>query len=203
MAQNRVVNYYLVREFNNDGDGYQQFEPSTQFPSKDVPPYEPINEQQFEEVILPKAVPPSNLEMPKPETSFIQTDSLNPCSSSPCINEGKCVENGTSYECKCPWGWTGLTCEICLTDCSSNPCPSNMRCKAIYGGGFECVCPADRIGPNCEIMNDLCASNPCLNGGICKPTEGGQFTCLCNKPWSGDKCEKSKLIFILIKKYKT
>lgn len=114
------------------------------------------------------------------------------CSSDACLNEGICTETQTGFECKCPWGWTGSRCEVCLTECASNPCPANKKCKAKYGGGFECVCPADRAGLNCEIQNDLCSSNPCLNDGVCKPVEGGSFTCVCQKPWAGENCEKSK-----------
>lgn len=124
------------------------------------------------------------------------------CANNPCLNEGICTATKKGFECKCPWGWTGSRCEICLTECASNPCPANKKCKAKYGGGFECVCPADRVGVDCEIQNDLCSSNPCLNDGVCKPIEGGSFTCVCQKPWAGENCEKSKSQLLFSHKWK-
>lgn len=138
--------------------------------------------------------PASNLVTVPKASNFENDVSDFKCTPSVCLNEGVCTSIGQGFQCKCPWGWTGSRCEICLTECASNPCSSNKRCKAKFGGGYECVCPADRVGLDCEIQNDLCATNPCLNDGVCKPIEGGSFSCICNKPWSGENCEKSKLL---------
>lgn len=35
-----------------------------------------------------------------------------PCSSNPCENNGKCQNNGDTYDCDCPNGFDGLNCEI-------------------------------------------------------------------------------------------
>lgn len=36
---------------------------------------------------------------------------VNQCSPNPCKNGGLCVEKGTKYECTCPFGYKGVTCE--------------------------------------------------------------------------------------------
>jgi hypothetical protein len=123
-------------------------------------------------------------------TGFLGQASVDPCNQNPCLNEGTCVSNGNSFTCKCPWGWNGARCEICVTSCASNPCPSNRRCKAKFEGGYDCVCPPNKTGTNCELVNDVCASNPCRNGGVCTPIEGGTYTCQCSKPWSGVQCDQ-------------
>ena len=115
----------------------------------------------------------------------------DPCSPNPCMNEGVCSVTGNGAVCACPWGWTGSRCEKCLTDCASNPCPSNKQCRAKFGGGYDCICPSDRKGPNCEYANDACDSNRCQNGGSCKLEIGGSFSCICAQPFDGAYCEKA------------
>jgi hypothetical protein len=116
---------------------------------------------------------------------------LSTCSDNPCLNEATCQETSQGgFFCLCPWGWTGRSCEICLTECASNPCPSNKKCRAKYGGGFDCICAADRTGANCEIQNDACSINPCLNAGKCKPELNGLYTCVCKSPFAGINCEE-------------
>ena len=36
----------------------------------------------------------------------------NACSTSPCQNDGRCVENVGAFACQCQQGWTGRLCEI-------------------------------------------------------------------------------------------
>ena len=39
---------------------------------------------------------------------------LGPCSLSPCLNDGFCIElNASNYECKCPKNCHGINCESC------------------------------------------------------------------------------------------
>ena len=36
---------------------------------------------------------------------------VNQCSPNPCKNGALCIEKGTKYECTCPLGYKGVTCE--------------------------------------------------------------------------------------------
>jgi len=36
----------------------------------------------------------------------------SPCSSNPCLNGGNCTVNGSSYDCSCINGWTGVNCTV-------------------------------------------------------------------------------------------
>jgi len=114
------------------------------------------------------------------------------CSTNPCKNNGDCVDlsNGR-YQCKCPWGFSGINCDVkqIVDKCSENPCSDNKVCR-LTDISFECVCPEDRVGENCEIINESCNSNPCLNSGVCNPKEDGEFECKCAKPFIGKTCEK-------------
>ncbi len=36
---------------------------------------------------------------------------MSPCDSAPCVNGGKCLKDGDSFNCKCPSGYKGERCE--------------------------------------------------------------------------------------------
>ena len=46
------------------------------------------------------------------------------CADRPCFHKGKCREkdNGRSYECECPAGFTGLNCEKKADKCTALQC---------------------------------------------------------------------------------
>jgi hypothetical protein len=138
------------------------------------------------------------LKFNQPFQPTLQRQEAVSCDVNPCKNEGTCQVSNGMLQCVCPWGFTGILCETCLTDCVSNPCPQNKRCRAKFGGGFDCVCPPDRAGQDCELLNDLCSSMPCQNNGQCRAIEGGSFTCDCHQPWAGTICEESNLTFCFI-----
>ena len=43
-----------------------------------------------------------------------------PCAKDPCMNNGKCSNTQTSFECDCLDGFSGDRCDI--TPCSTKPC---------------------------------------------------------------------------------
>lgn len=49
------------------------------------------------------------------------------CVHMPCLNFGTCVTQGSSYECKCPSGFTGRNCEM-TTKCNADPCQHAISC---------------------------------------------------------------------------
>ena len=46
---------------------------------------------------------------------LIPVATSNPCHSSPCMNDGKCFGNESSYICSCPDGLSGHRCEERIT----------------------------------------------------------------------------------------
>ncbi len=47
---------------------------------------------------------------------------VNPCASSPCLNNGQCISLGNQYLCICTSGYNGTNCQVPINPCSSNPC---------------------------------------------------------------------------------
>lgn len=81
--------------------------------------------------------------------SFLGTLVSNPCNPNPCKNSGTCAVTGSNYECTCPSGWTGTTCDVKTQSCQPNPCQNGGTCN-IIGNSITCVCRPQFVGPNCE-----------------------------------------------------
>ncbi|GBN98192.1 Sushi, nidogen and EGF-like domain-containing protein 1, partial [Araneus ventricosus] len=109
----------------------------------------------------------------------------DPCNRNPCLNNGKCKEEGKVFKCECRPPYTERTCKDDL--CTENPCQNGGTCK-INGTSFECKCEIPYIGKLCE--KDVCTINPCQNGGICR-LNGTSFLCYCRSPYSGRLCESN------------
>lgn len=108
------------------------------------------------------------------------------CFSSPCLNDGLCLQLGNSFLCHCPIGFNGSMCEekICLKNCGNGG-------SCVNG---TCVCPPGYLGDYCEYnaprleIFKPCDSSPCLNNGKC--TENGKsFQCDCTSRYNGNRCQ--------------
>lgn len=131
----------------------------------------------------------------------------NACFSNPCSMGSTCVSNPQtgSFSCICPFGLTGLTCNIIsmpsttappppfttpvLRDtCNPNPCLYGGSCvhNSAFMGGYTCQCLVGFVGTNCEQrqMINLCTTNSCYNGGTCQTQsqQQGQYTVVCYCP---------------------
>ena len=87
-------------------------------------------------------------------------DKSNPCSSSPCLNNGTCsVGENNSAVCLCSSGFLGSTCSSYLA-CSLNPCKNGGTCtnQPTYATGYYCSCPFGFYGVNCTVhmTNSTC-----------------------------------------------
>jgi len=111
---------------------------------------------------------------------------VDACSSSPCVNNGTCLNAVASYTCVCPAGYTGPYCEDPFSACSSNPCANGGTCGKI-ANGFECLCADGFTGALCQTPVDGCASSPCENGATC--LNGiGSYVCECPDGFNGTTC---------------
>lgn len=59
-----------------------------------------------------------SLDMFKCSGTFCEIEA-NECHSSPCLNNGRCLDLVNEYRCQCPFGWTGQRCEVGLLAASS------------------------------------------------------------------------------------
>jgi len=69
----------------------------------------------------------------------------NPCNSQPCLNGGQCVQTEvSSYQCQCPAGFDGKTCELDARVCQTQqPCGQapDTRCQSFrIGAALQYVC---------------------------------------------------------------
>ena len=108
------------------------------------------------------------------------------CNSYPCMNGGKCLAKGDTFECQCQERFAGEVCDIDKAPCLSSPCLNNGVCVAI-GSAYTCKCPAQLSGKRCEYGLH-CNPNPCLNGGVCEEGTSAPF-CKCGY-FTGERCQK-------------
>ena len=65
---------------------------------------------------------------------------MNECASSPCQNDGQCINVPGTYICVCTGYWVGQDCEIDEEECKKKPCHNNGTCVEAVGGAPSCIC---------------------------------------------------------------
>nr|XP_006824448.1 PREDICTED: mucin-4-like [Saccoglossus kowalevskii] len=111
----------------------------------------------------------------------------DPCSSSPCQNEGVCSLSGDNFTCECANGFDGEICDIDINECSSEPCSNNSTCKDRIDG-YICHCSAGWNGDNCTQNINECEDinlNDCSEFADCIDNNGS-YTCYCTTGYQGD-----------------
>ncbi|XP_055958614.1 uncharacterized protein LOC126808776 isoform X1 [Patella vulgata] len=131
----------------------------------------------------------------------------DPCFNNPCLNNGSCMREGSTYTCSCMMDYTGKNCEILPQavlfgsdtaankttttsypdKCYGNPCLYNGTCIKLENGDFKCNCLPEYYGKMCEFEYTFdfpCNGSYCRNGGSCINS-----TCYCQDGYDGKSCE--------------
>ncbi|XP_018333493.1 agrin isoform X1 [Agrilus planipennis] len=84
----------------------------------------------------------------------IQECGSDPCSGSPCQNDGICqAVDSELYRCECGPSFIGDFCENVIDPCLSNPCKGGSECFSLDTENFMCQCPAGRKGRTCDLVD--------------------------------------------------
>ena len=77
------------------------------------------------------------------------------CTGNPCINNGTCIEMGSSFVCMCTDGYTGALCgsmiefDPCIEGAAM--CAAGSTCvPSLDGMSFDCLCPLGSGGDRCH-----------------------------------------------------
>ncbi|NXA41344.1 SNED1 protein, partial [Eudromia elegans] len=100
------------------------------------------------------------------------------CLSSPCQNEGSCLETEQGYVCECREGYSGQDCR----DKLSEGCECRNGGSCLEGNVTVCQCPPGYFGLLCEfeVTATPCSVNTqCPDGGYCMEY-GGSYLCVCH-----------------------
>ncbi len=109
------------------------------------------------------------------------------CEPNPCQHGGTCQASGTTYECDCQNGYSGVNCET-IDECASDPCV-NGTCIT-RAGTFECDCGTSGYsGELCDVLIENCALSPCDNGGVCSDVDGSRVCDCTDTGATGASCE--------------
>ncbi|XP_022804306.1 uncharacterized protein LOC111341579 [Stylophora pistillata] len=107
-----------------------------------------------------------------PMAGYTYRPTENRCSSSPCSDNATCLSlTETIFQCLCPAGFTGNSCETDIDECQTNQyiCPVNEECINT-AGSYVCNCVSGvfddagvcqlRTGTNCKEIKTAFPSAP-------------------------------------------
>ncbi|CAF2434063.1 unnamed protein product [Rotaria sp. Silwood2] len=113
------------------------------------------------------------------------------CSTSPCINDGTCVEKGLfNGYCRCTPEYRGTYCETAVHPfgCNPNPCKNGGTCVLLENNQAQCLCTAVFRGVTCNQFSYV----PC-GGATCHGTQGTCTAneCVCKLGFAGPRCDST------------
>uniref|UniRef100_A0A6Q2XBJ5 Delta-like protein n=1 Tax=Esox lucius TaxID=8010 RepID=A0A6Q2XBJ5_ESOLU len=142
---------------------------------------------------------------------------VDECSSSPCLNGGRCQDQVNGFTCLCLAGFSGQLCQLDIDYCLPTPCQNSGVCFNL-ATDYYCSCSDDYEGKNCSHLKDHCrtstckvidsctvavgsnstpggeryiSSNVCGPHGRCRSQAGGQFSCDCQEGFRGTYCHEN------------
>ncbi len=93
---------------------------------------------------------------------------IDECESSPCSNEGTCIDEINGYHCICAFGYNYTHCQngddeswvrhasytkVCIfleiNECESTPCSNGGTCINLING-YHCICPSGFNYTHCQ-----------------------------------------------------
>uniref|UniRef100_A0A663MS64 Hyaluronan binding protein 2 n=1 Tax=Athene cunicularia TaxID=194338 RepID=A0A663MS64_ATHCN len=118
---------------------------------------------------------------------FILTPA-DPCSSSPCKNNGRCENRGGNFSCLCPEPYYFDSLFSTVKDmCLEKRCHRGDCLITLTPPYFQCSCNHPYKIPDSSAP---CKPSPCKNGGICvRHRIRSKFTCKCPEHFRGRFCE--------------
>lgn len=140
---------------------------------------------------------------------------INPCNSSLCQNEGRCIvdsprqangyysSDAADTHCECVCGHSGADCSVSLSTipttgtcptsvdlCTPNPCSNGGMCAADTSSlGFSCTCSDGYFGVTCNQVNH-CGTSPCGQHSLDCVNGDVKAFCVCGEGWGGERCEQ-------------
>lgn len=86
-------------------------------------------------------------------------EEVNLCDRRPCLNNGTCKGNQTTYWCECPPGFSGKHCDANVNECLSSPCVHGVCEEGL--NGYKCYClPGIRYCFYLPSISSIYAYNP-------------------------------------------
>lgn len=109
---------------------------------------------------------------------------MNECLSSPCLNQGKCLDQVSRFVCECPAGNFSMLLGFFYIyrigeQSETELCPTENHNLSSYPI-LMCFLLAGFSGEMCQINIDECSSTPCLNGAKCIDLPNG-YECECSE----------------------
>ncbi|XP_043217443.1 protein crumbs-like isoform X1 [Amphibalanus amphitrite] len=115
------------------------------------------------------------------------------CYQHECRNNGFCAAPQQQFECTCPAGFNGSTCEHNIDECAlGNDCTNGATCRDGIDE-YTCDCVPGYVGAFCETEIDECAPQPCQHGATCLD-QINNYTCVCTDEYIGRNCEQMKIV---------
>ncbi len=105
------------------------------------------------------------------DPGVVTTLTVTQCAEGPCLNDGACIDEGTTVRCECPEGFEGATCEVNIDDCAPEPCLNGGTCMDGVAD-YHCDCSAGFAGKDCELSTEGCGDG-IVDAGVGETCDDG------------------------------